>query len=403
MPVNIVGVSSATRTPNVYLNIVFGAGALSNSTNVDKVCVIGHGNVSANAGVLLGPDTTTLVNTAQSAQAQFGANTEMTKFFSTFYKINKQNPLYGIELNDTGTYSAFKLLYSGTTATLTNTLNLWVNNQFFQIPINAGDPLTDNTISTRAANIVNGAKVEFTCTAGVGYLLLIAGSPGVRNRLSVQYALATPDSSVSLSVTAAGSGNNTAATGGTYTSGSQPTSTIANSGNTGGMDTALNTLGANQFYHKVLLPGVDEVAADWANSVAPFVTAITNQAVPTAGNRTYGYCGFKLSSTDTAGGTYVTVISSASGTASATLNNPRMEILWTPNSDLSEAELLATFVGAVSLFEQNLDQPYALNWCAFGSTSDTSPYWGIPQPRNRWTESATTIEQSLEAGLTVVG
>ena len=170
------------------------------------------------------------------------------------------------------------------------------------------------------------------------------------------------------------------------------------------MKDALETvIGSNNFYHKISLPGADEASSTWTNTLNKFAAHLTAQALPTVGVRTFGYTGATMTSTNAVDPTLAILENTSAGTKSANLNNPRLEIVWTPGADAVLSEIMGTFVGAVSLFEQNLDLPYALNFCAFGSTSDTAPYWGISQPRNRWTESAAVIEAALTSGLTVVG
>ena len=407
---NIVGVSSATRTPNIYMQLVLAAGQASSASAVDKVVVIGHSTNTTNfpAGVLYGPDTLNGGQTVQWARSTFGVNSELTKFISNFFAVNKQNPLYVIPVLDSGTQSAYKLTFSGT-VTYTNTLNIWVNNVFIQVPVYFGDSLSDSTLSTRIANAINGAKAEFTCVAASGSFTIIAGSPGARNALSIQYYLSTPDSGISFSTTSAGYGSYS---GSTYTTLLLPTSTIATTGLAGGIDSAIAALGTNQIYHKVLIPGLDESATSGWTTVAPFISSLTAQQTPTVGNRTVGYTSSRIPSTGGVPGlvnqtsytnNFAVMTNNTYGTKSATMNNARFEIAWASMSDCTAAEILADYVAPIALFSQNIDQPYALNMCNFGADSTTSGYWALPAPRSRYTETATIIENALEAGLSVIG
>lgn len=147
--------------------------------------------------------------------------------------------------------------------------------------------------------------------------------------------------------------------------------------------TALSTIKSSRYYYIVS-------AAEDTTQVTAFGTQITAQALPVTGIRSRLFVG----SVDTSGN--ITTLAN-------TINNARVEFIWSQANQWTPSELAANAAGLYALYE--LVGPVTkpkINWSGFGNgPTDT---WNVPQSRNpTLTPSYSTILGLLGNGVTPIG
>lgn len=393
------GINSLTSIPGNFVNIVFGAGARTSATNVLPVVFIGDANGTSvtDGSTIYGADTTTPCRSFQDAQVLFGKSSELTQAARIFFATNTLTPAYFLPISNHTSLGTVTATVAGTAATITNTLNLFVNTSQIQVGISVGD--TPTVIAKNAQLALNMLNREFTALATVGALAITAGSGGVGNTPKVDVVLAQADT---------GSGGISVSLGAT-TNGATGTLYAASIG------AAITTLGSNKFYYQVLLSGSFDDAAvsvtantvSFGTAIEALVSSINTQSLPLNDNRCRGFAGARMKSTDAI---YATQFAPGSATtpglvSKATVDSPRFEAVWAPYYDGTTTELIASYVAMVSLIESTTPVSGALNLNGMGLTTINGvPTSGLLKaPRSRYTESITTYNTALNAGVTCIG
>jgi phage tail sheath gpL-like len=282
--VSTPGVNNLTALPGSWLNLVFGAGPVNSATAPLTAVIIGDANGTAtNDGTTIyGPDTTTSFLSLSQARTLFGTNSELTNAIKNFYDVNSVTPLYVIPINDHDSTKVGKctIVIGGTSATLTNQLNVYVGINLFQVGINVGD--TPTVIGANLQAAINMALQPFSALNTSGSVVISAGSAGFRNTPSVSVTLQTADSgsggiSITSTTTVAGTESTTLSTT---------------------MAAAISTLGNQKFYYQILLPSMDETSTTFTSTVEALAANLTTQAQPLNDNRSRGFISARMKSTD---------------------------------------------------------------------------------------------------------
>ena len=394
--VSAPGINSNTSLPGSWLNLVFGAGPITGATGPLSAIIIGDGyggtaatSGFANGNTVFGPDTAIQLNSVQQARSLFGTNSELTFAIKKFLEKNSITPLYVIPIQDStiGNLGAAAFTVSGTSATITNQANVYVNTTLLQVGISVGD--TPTVIGNNIASAINMQYLPVVTTASTGAVTIKAGSAGARNTPSVQVVLQTVDSgaggiSVGSVTTTAGTCSTTMAT------------TFA---------AAITTMSANKYYYQIVLPSMDEASTTYASVIEAFSANLTTQALPLNDNRSRGFLSFRGKSTDAL---YTTAFAPGSAGAPGELSkavnsNPLLQVYWFPGSDAVPAESLAGWVAIEALLEAQTNIGASFNMNSAGLTTingiNTAALWNVPQPRSRWIESATALNNALNVGL----
>jgi hypothetical protein len=229
----------------------------------------------------------------------------------------------------------------------------------------------------------------YTAVNVTGTVTISAGSAGFRNTPSVSATLQTAD---------AGSGG-ISITSVTVTAGTESTTMPTT------LATAITTLGNQKLYYQILLPSMDEISTTYSATIESLSANLTTQAQPLNDNRCRGFISARMRSTDAI---YLTAFAPGSavtpGELSKAVNsNPRLEVVWMPASDAPAAHFLARYVGIVALLEAQTNIGASCNLNSLGLSKingiDTAALWNVPQPRSRWVESNTALNQALNVGV----
>lgn len=324
------GIGSTYPNPGTFIQINFASGPVGGSNKARSVILIGNGTsaATATAAVVYGPDTATVMAQESDATALFGPGSQLHGMYRRFTKINPSTAVYAIMVASSGGAAATGTITLTTASTAAQTLRIWVEDEFVDVPINNGDSVT--TIATNAVALVNG-KYWWAATAGnsSGVITLTANTIGPEgNALLYQAQILGGNGSTTVTPTA-----NTAATGGTTAD------SIAN---------ALATIASQQFYYNVL--GDSDFGAGTLTNIALANTQITNMAQPTTGLRQRLIVG----SQDTIAHTEA---------KSKLCNNPRVEFIQGLATDLLPSSQAAIMAAIFSLFESSGALP--VNRCNF--------------------------------------
>lgn len=362
MNISVAGVPASRKAPGVLLNVVLGGpGTASGSAEVRLLLL---GNMIATAITKASPAFTTAAGTykvgstpiaqairilsEQDAILRFGAGSELHLMAAAVFAQYQDCPLYACPVAEPGGASpAAANIYVSGTATASGTLHLWI----------AGTPVD--------VNIPSGSTAAQTVDAITNAILGVTGLP-----VYAQYA-AGPVSPVTLTAKNAGTRGNLLTIRGTLDSGTTtaevpsnilgttPPTTVATlfgvtvafssaaadatttakylvggvGTDTAELGTALSAI-AKDRYHRIAIAGTDGTTTN--SSIDRLSSALTSQASPTKGIRQQGIVGV------------VTTLSASIGTGSvsAFVNAPRVQLVLHPRAEQTPAVIAAQYAAA---------------------------------------------------------
>lgn len=366
----LTGLAANYPIPGQYVEVTFGVGPASIGQGVYAVLFIGNktsaGDATVDTVVYGGANSPLPLQSTQDAINRFGQGSELHRGIRRFLAANTSTPFFAIaELEASGTQATLAITIA-TTAAANGNARAYMGDDFIDTAITSGDTVT--TIATNiVANINSKLDWAVTATNVAGAITITAKNKGPRGNWLRG----------SIVITGAGVATTSSVTAQTFfTSGA----TLDSNTN------VLSTINPNRYYYIVQAAANDVAPSD--TQLTALVNQVTTQATPTNGIRQRVVAG----SIDT--GSNTTTIATG-------INNPRCEIIWLQNADLTPFEMACAWVAAVTAEEA--PQSFLCNFDGYGNVGNSAARWFIKAPRSGTAPTVTAIKTALNNGYIPVG
>ena len=364
--ISLTGFGIADPIPAVRVEVNFAKGEGSTATGPRSVLLLGLKSAAGIGTVdtLYGPDTADQLIDTTTADALFGAGSELARMYARFIRANPSTPCYAIATTpgDTPIAATGTVVLTGP-ATANGSIRYSISkSQFVEVGFITGESIT--TIGDRLEDAVNAkADWPFTASNAAGTITMTAKCSGTRGNQIRHMAKVSPLTGTGIAVTPVSS---TAFTGGTVVDDVQ---------------NALDLVNARRFSYIVL-------AHEDSSNITAAATHVATLALPINGLRQR----LIAASVDT--------LSAVLAIASAQ-NFTREELIWHEENDQGTGVLAAQMAAIYTLGESQ--NPIQCNYDGWPATDGQRAGWFVEDPMSG--EFATYSEQTaaLNGGVTPIG
>jgi phage tail sheath gpL-like len=364
--ISLTGFGIADPIPAVRVEVNFAKGEGSTATGPRSVLLLGLKSAAGIGTVdtLYGPDTADQLIDTTTADALFGAGSELARMYARFIRANPSTPCYAIATTpgDTPIAATGTVVLTGP-ATANGSIRYSISkSQFVEVGFITGESIT--TIGDRLEDAVNAkADWPFTASNAAGTITMTAKCEGTRGNQIRHMAKVSPLTGTGIAVTPVSS---TAFTGGTVVD---------------DLQNALDLVNARRFSYIV-------IAHEDPSNITAAATHVATLALPLNGLRQ------RLIAAS------VDMLSAVLAIASAQ-NFTREELIWHEENDQGTGVLAAQMAAIYTLGESQ--SPIQCNYDGWPATESQRAGWFVEDPMSG--EFATYSEQTaaLNGGVTPIG
>ena len=365
--ISMVGINSTYFMPGVFVSVNLGAGLSAGVEGPISALLMGNKLSTAPAstdGYIYGPDVEGFTVSSESdVIATFGQGSELHRGFRKFIRTNKQTPVYFLAVTESVGSAATLVATFATTATANGSVRVYVGDDFVDAAVSLGDNAT--AVGTSVAAAINN-KQDWPVTAGAssGVVTLTAKNKGLRGN-KIRAALKVRGSGVGT------------------TSSAQNFANMSGGTTADSWTSALATVLPKKY--RYIVAACEDATSNGNGGL--LAAQVGSQALPTNDIRQR----LVLGNVDSIG---------TANSFAKSLNNPRAEVVWQVNSNLTPFELASAGAAAYSLGESQ--SVPLLNWDNLGTRPDTKAFWSVSAPFDGSAPSKADINSALISGVSPV-